>query len=128
SELVRPLRVSSVNCLRDPGSGRVGSDMGTRRQRGCVADHPRELALDGLSERLFVGRREPVQDECVDRELDPGARHVQPPVSASVSGFSSFAYSLRAAWSTCDARTVPSPSDRKSTRLNSSHVAISYAV
>src|SRR5207253_11085698 len=79
---------------------------------------PRELALDGLSERLFVGRREPVHDERVDRELDPGARHVQPPVSASVSGFSSFAYSLRAAWSTCDARTVPSPSAARNAALS----------
>src|SRR5204863_25881 len=57
----------------------------------------REPRLDRRCRRARVRRREAAHDELVDHDLD----HVRPAVSESVSARSAFAYSTRAARSTC---------------------------
>ena len=59
---------------------------------------PRDLGLNELgSGGAFL---DAVEHELVDLHRDP-PRHVQAPISDSISGFSSFRYSLRAARARC---------------------------
>src|SRR5690625_7114885 len=93
----------------------VQSPIGTGRQPGPFRRSPLEL-------RLCLQRPGPVDRRLVHR--DPGADGLQPAFDVRAHG----AGGIRAHTQQVVAATGDDREDRKSTRLNSSHVAISYAV
>src|SRR6185369_8815388 len=56
----------------------------------------RQFLLERVCNRVTIVRIETVQYELFNVQSDRRSLHHQPPISASVKGFSSFAYSLRA--------------------------------
>ena len=67
------------------------STMGQRRRQALLGEEARELLLHALADAVAVVLWEAVQHELLDVKLDV---HAQPPISDSVSGFSSLAYSV----------------------------------
>src|SRR5207244_7929695 len=81
-----------------------------------LAEQPRQFALHGIANLKPVAGCKAGQHQFLNVQLHFGGRrshsgvsraiaHTQPAVSVSVSGFSSFANSLRAAARRCDMRT-----------------------
>src|SRR5690625_5763575 len=112
-----------MECSTTPyRSAPLNERQGARRGRepGAAASRARQEVgseeLDALRQRQLAG--------VVDRVR--GLPHIGLPRVGA--GFASAAGLLLAAEGTADLRSRGADVDRKSTRLNSSHVAISYAV
>src|SRR5215212_2615325 len=74
-----------------------------------------QLALHGVADAIAVARRETMKYKLLDVQLDV---HTQPLISASVRGFSSLAYSLRAACNRCIMHTGRSASAARNAAFN----------
>src|SRR6266566_5154752 len=85
-----------------------------------LTEHPRQFALHGLADGIAVFGCETVQHQFLDMQFDVVwlRFHTQPPISASVSDFSSLAYSLRDARSRCTMRTGSSASAARNAALS----------
>src|SRR6266481_4599979 len=68
-----------------------------RRMNTLLSKEPWQLSLNCSANGMAVARREAVQHEFFDMQFDVVRLHTQPPISASVSAFSSLVYSPRAA-------------------------------
>src|SRR5207302_7688742 len=73
------------------------------------------------------GPPQPRPDEAVHEHLHPGGDHDLVQMVEPVAGGDGPDRERGAQGDECDHRVVPQRPDRKSTRLNSSHVKISYA-
>src|SRR5947209_4285369 len=83
-----------------------------------LTEQPRQFALHCLTDCITVIGREAVQYQLLDMQFDIVGSHAQPPISASVSDFSSLAYSLRDARSRCTMRTGSSASAARNAALS----------
>src|SRR5258708_18703562 len=85
-----------------------------RGMHTLLSKQPCQFALHCRADGGTVARREAVQHEFFDMQFDVVWLHTQPPISASVSAFSSLVYSPRAARSRCAMRTgSPASAARK---------------
>src|SRR5207249_8344675 len=94
----------------------------------CVVAESRELAQDA-AELIAVEYRELPAVSSAEKALEPGAPqlHAELPGNLSFDWIAGDEAATEAAFRAAD-RVVKLALDRKSTRLNSSHVSISYAV
>src|SRR5256885_11133186 len=103
------------------GLGRMGANMVRRLQKNghkCVvydrsADSVKQLEGEGATGATSI-------DDFVKKLQKPRAIWLMVPAAVVDASLHDFAGKLEAGW--------PGASDRKSTRLNSSHLVISYAV
>src|SRR6266852_7465928 len=85
-----------------------------RQVNALLSKEPCQLSLNCSANGMAVARREAMQHEFFDMQFDVVRLHTQPPISASVSAFSSLVYSPRAARSRCAMRTgSPASAARK---------------
>src|SRR5688500_14442801 len=95
--------------------------------RGVEAqEHSRQV--NSLATRINSQNARYVDQSVLDHRLDPRRDELLRPRAAARSAARSFARSARRRPRDCSPESSKRSRDRKSTRLNSSHLVISYAV